>query len=96
MMAPDVFLYVASLWDARLSWGFLRDNLGVKTVVDSSKSVKLLHMVYRSDKDTVCASLESLLAHGMIVKKWPKMFIIIGAVLVVLVVLLKLLSHWKP
>lgn len=85
--APNFFLYVASLWDSRLSVGFLRDNLGVKHRVDNSRSRTVLGISYRSDELTARASMDSLRELGMIQHRLPKLIIILVAVVAVLALL---------
>lgn len=74
---PDIFLYIASLWDSRLSRGFLRDNLGVRVCVDNSKSLRLLDANYRSDLETLRDAMQSLIDANMIERKMSRVTILL-------------------
>lgn len=89
--APDWMLYLATLWDARLSFGFLQDNLNVPHRVDSTKSIELLSVRYRSAEETARASMDSLVAYGMLKPKLPKLVLLLGAAALIIVLLVWLM-----
>ena len=60
---PDLVLYVAALFDRRLSWAFLRRNLGRRDRIDSSKAAAELgvdHIDVATSIQDTCASLIEL------------------------------------
>ena len=87
IVMPDIFLYVATLWDARLSYGFLRDNLGIVYRVSNEQSVSVLNMRYRPVEDTLRDSVASLLEHDLLPRKYSRInFMIMGILVVLLLV----------
>ena len=83
---PDFILYIASLWDPRLSYGFLRDNLGVIYRVDNSASERILGMKYRPTNETCRDAVASLLEHDLFPRKYSRINFMLFAVLFILVV----------
>ena len=62
---PDLALYAASLFDKRLSVGFLRNNLGRKVRIDSSRSRTELGINYRPVVETLVDTCRSFIELGL-------------------------------
>lgn len=62
---PDVAVYVASLFDKRLTFGFLRRQLGWSAIIDNSRSRRELGMEYRSIEETLVDTCQSFIDLGM-------------------------------
>ncbi len=85
IIMPDPILYLASFWDSRISWGWFRDNLGVRHYVENTRSRQLLAITYRNDTDTLRDAMDSLAAFGLLERKFPRL-VLFGLVLMVLLV----------
>lgn len=59
---PDLFMYVAALFDGRLSWGFLRRNLGIRRDVDNRRAVRDLEIEHRALTEAVLDTARSIQA----------------------------------
>ena len=65
-MAPDIAMYVLALFDKRLSWSYLRTNLGVARRLDNRRSIERLGIEYRPFADSVTDTAASLIAGGFL------------------------------
>lgn len=83
----DAFLYLACLWDKRLSYGFLKNNLGIAYRVDNTLSCQILKMKYRPAKETLRDSVQSLLDHNLMERKFSKITLSVIVALAILVVI---------
>jgi dihydroflavonol-4-reductase len=63
---PGLVLYVAALFDRRLSWAYLRRNLGRADKIDSSKAVRELGVEWTDAKKSVVDTCESFIEHGLV------------------------------
>ncbi len=63
---PDPLMYVVALFDKRLSWSFLRRNLGNVTQYDNGKSKSSLGLAYRTLDDTLRATAQSFVDLGLL------------------------------
>ncbi len=61
---PNAFMYIAALFDDRLSWGFLKRNLGIRRDVDNRRAVRELGVEHRSLADAVLDTARSIQALG--------------------------------
>jgi dihydroflavonol-4-reductase len=61
---PDVAMYVLAGFDKRLTWNFLRKNLGVAHRIDNRRSIERLGVKYRSIADSICDTARSLIDGG--------------------------------
>ncbi len=86
LQMPDAFVWMASLWDERLSRGFLRENLGKKLAVSNVRSKRVLGIVYRPAEETIRDAITSLMGHNALVQKWSK--VVLGTVAGVVAILL--------
>ncbi len=64
---PNFAMYGIALFDKRLTWDFLRRNLGVERHVDNSKSKHALGIEYMPAEDTVLDTARSFVEHGLLV-----------------------------
>lgn len=62
---PDVAVYAASLFDKRLSFAFLRQQLGRSMVIDNSRSRRELGLEYRPLEETLVDTCQSFIELGM-------------------------------
>lgn len=62
---PDPLMYVVALFDERLSWGFLRRNLGVVSGIDNRRSREGLGIEYRPLDETVRDCAQSFIDLGL-------------------------------
>jgi dihydroflavonol-4-reductase len=63
---PDFLMYIAALFDKRLSWSFLRRSLGRASRVDNAKVVRELGLELTPIADSVVATCESLVEGGFV------------------------------
>ncbi len=85
---PDAFIWLASLWDERVSRGFLRENLGKKYAVSNATSLRVLGVRYRSAEETVRDSVASLIGHGALVTKYNKVALSILLAVIAIIALI--------
>lgn len=62
---PDFAMYGVALFDKRLSWDFLKRNLGVVRKIDNTRSREGLGIRYRSVQESVRDTAESFRANGL-------------------------------
>jgi nucleoside-diphosphate-sugar epimerase len=62
---PDLALYAAALFDKRLTWRWLRRNLGEVTRVDATRSKKELGLEYRPIEQTLVDTCQSFVELGL-------------------------------
>lgn len=65
LQMPDFAMYAFAIFDKRLSWDFLRRNLGVERKLDHTKSREALGIDYLPLKDTLVDTAQSLLDAGL-------------------------------
>jgi len=87
LQMPDVFVWMASLWDERLSRGYLRENLGKKLVVSNERSKRLLGIVYRPAEETIRDAITSLVGHNVLLPRWSKVLLGTGAAVLVILLI---------
>lgn len=63
---PDALMYVAALFDARLSFSFLRRNLGRRRTLSSERARAELGLVFRSAEESLYATADSLIENGWV------------------------------
>ena len=63
---PNFAMYAVALFDARLSWDFLRRNLDVERRLDNSKSKRALGIDYRPIPETVIDTARSFIEAGLL------------------------------
>lgn len=63
---PDFAMYAVALFDKRLSWDFLRRNLGVVRTLDNAKSKRELGIEYLPLRDTILDTASSLIENGLV------------------------------
>ena len=63
---PNPLMYAVAIFDKRLSWSFLRRNLGNVTLYDNAKSKTSLGMQYRTLEDTLKATGRSFVDLGLL------------------------------
>jgi hypothetical protein len=56
---PNPLMYAVALFDKRLTWGFLRRNLGAERRMNNRKSIEALGVQYHSVEDTIRATAKS-------------------------------------
>jgi dihydroflavonol-4-reductase len=61
---PDALMYIAALFDKRLSFPFLRSNLSIARKHDNTRSRERLGMQYRSLEQTIRETAQSILDLG--------------------------------
>ena len=61
---PNFLMYAAAMFDKRLSWAFLKRNLGRETKIDNSKVQRDLGIQFRSAKDSIIDTCKSFDDHG--------------------------------
>jgi nucleoside-diphosphate-sugar epimerase len=66
---PNFLMYIAALFDKRLSFSFLRRNLGTRSQFDNSKSINELGITYRNINDTIIDTGKSMLERNLITPK---------------------------
>lgn len=62
---PNALMYVAALFDKRLTWAFLRNNLERETKITNARSQKLLGIEYRPLAETVRDTGQSFIDLGV-------------------------------
>ncbi|MCA9705281.1 MAG: aldehyde reductase [Myxococcales bacterium] len=62
---PNPLMYVVALFDERLTWSFLRRNLGAKIHLDNRKSKEVLGLEYRPLDQTVRQTGQSFIDLGL-------------------------------
>jgi nucleoside-diphosphate-sugar epimerase len=75
LQMPDAFIWMASLWDERLSRGFLRENLGKKLCAGNERSKRLLGIAYRPAEETLRDAIDSLVTQRVLLPKWSKVML---------------------
>lgn len=63
---PNLIVYLAALFDRRLSLAFVRRNLGRQDRIDASRSVERLGVRYRPIEETIRDTCESLIEHDLV------------------------------
>lgn len=61
---PDVAMYLLAAFDKRLTWNFLRRNLGVARRLDNHRSIERLGIQYRSVGESVRDTARCLVDNG--------------------------------
>jgi dihydroflavonol-4-reductase len=61
---PDALMYVAALFDKRLTWAFLRNNLSIARKLDNARSRERLGIEYRPLDHTIRETAQSILDMG--------------------------------
>lgn len=61
---PDALMYVAALFDKRLTWAFLRNNLSIVRKLDNTRSRERLGIDYRPIDQTIRDTVQSILDMG--------------------------------
>jgi dihydroflavonol-4-reductase len=61
---PDLAMYALAAFDKRLTWGFLRRNLGVARRIDNRRSIERLGMQYRDVADSIRETARCLIDGG--------------------------------
>ena len=62
---PDALMYVAALFDKRLTWAFLRDNLSIERKLDNARSRERLGLEYRSLEASILDTGRSIIELGL-------------------------------
>lgn len=86
-LVPNIGLYLSVIWDERISVGWLKDNLGVEYLLNSSPSVDELEIDYISAQDSLVDSVLSLQKHGLMKPRYSIVTIAIAAIIGVLFLL---------
>jgi nucleoside-diphosphate-sugar epimerase len=63
---PDWMMYVAAMFDRRLSWHYLRTHLGVRRLIDNAKARRELELSLTPIEDTLVDTARSLLELGLV------------------------------
>lgn len=63
---PDFVLYIAALFDRRLSWGFLRRNLGRRDRIDNAKATRDLGVEWTPIETTIVDTCRSFIEHRLV------------------------------
>ncbi len=63
---PNFAMYAVALFDKRLTWDFLRRNLGVQRRLDNAKSKRALGIEYMPIEDTILDTARSFIEHGLL------------------------------
>ncbi len=63
---PNLAMYAVALFDKRLSWDFLRRNLGVERTLSNEKSRRALGIEYRSVEQTILETAASFVEQGLL------------------------------
>lgn len=63
---PDVVLYIAALFDKRLTWAFLRRNLGRRDDIDASKAERELGVEHTDVVTSIRDTCESMIELGLV------------------------------
>ena len=61
---PDALMYIAAMFDKRLTWAFLRNNLSIARKLDNSRSREKLGIEYRPIDQTIRDTAQSLVDMG--------------------------------
>jgi dihydroflavonol-4-reductase len=61
---PDALMYVAALFDKRLTWAFLRNNLSISRKLDNTRSREKLGIEYRPLDQTIRETSQSIIDMG--------------------------------
>lgn len=69
LIMPNWMMYAACLFDSRLSWGYVRDNVGRRYRMQSAPSSRLLGVQYRPLKQSFGDTLKALKENGMLVRR---------------------------
>ena len=85
IIMPDFFLLLACLWDKRLSYGYLKNNLGIVYRTNNSKSTNQLGVKYRDPHETTKDTVKYLIEHNLLEKKHSKVTISIVAIVLILI-----------
>jgi dihydroflavonol-4-reductase len=63
---PDAVVYAAALFDKRLSWSFLRRNLGRQDRIENSKARRELGLELRDVRASIIETCRSFIEHGLV------------------------------
>jgi nucleoside-diphosphate-sugar epimerase len=63
---PDALMYVTALFDKRLTWAFLRNNLSIARKLDGSRSRERLGMQFRPLDQTIRDTAQSIIDLGVL------------------------------
>jgi dihydroflavonol-4-reductase len=63
---PNLVVYAAAMFDKRLSWAFLRRNLGRRDSIDNSKVKSELDLELTDIKASIVDTCESFVEHGRV------------------------------
>ena len=61
---PDLLVYGSALFDKRLSFEFLKQNLGRRYIVDNQRSISRLGVIYRPVDETLLDTARSMVEQG--------------------------------
>jgi dihydroflavonol-4-reductase len=61
---PDLLMYIVALFDKRLTWAFLRNNLSIARKLDNSRSRERLGIEYRPLEQTIRETAQSIIDFG--------------------------------
>lgn len=61
---PDALMYIAALFDKRLTWAFLRNNLSIARKLDNTRSRERLGIEYRPLDQTIRETAQSIVDMG--------------------------------
>lgn len=86
-LVPTIFLYLSTIWDDRISFSWLQDNLGVKYILDNSASVDELEIEYIPAQESLVSTVISLQEAGLLKRRTSIMTISIGVAVIVLLLL---------
>lgn len=63
---PDFGMYVVALFDSRMTWAFLRKNLGIVRKLDNARSQDRLGVKYRSLEETILDTAKAMDELGLL------------------------------
>lgn len=66
---PGFALYLAALWDKRLSFSFVRNQLGRLDSVSNAKVQRVIGTKFRSIEASIVDTCESMFAHGLVKRR---------------------------
>jgi nucleoside-diphosphate-sugar epimerase len=61
---PDVAMYLAPLFDKRVSFGFIRRNLGKQRILSNERARQELRLTFRPAEESLIDTARSLIEHG--------------------------------
>ncbi len=62
---PNLVMYASSLFDKRITFGWVRRNLGVRQAIDNSKAIRELGLSYRPMEQTLIDTCRSFIELGL-------------------------------